>query len=138
MAPVLLPRLAICLSFLMLGHFAANATELRGHGGPVRAIAVTPGGATAITGSFDASAILWSLETGAARSVLRFHASQVNAVAALPGARFATAGEDGKVAIWGLAGGSPQKVLTGHAGPVASLALSPDSDGWPRRPGTGR
>jgi cytochrome c len=60
--------------------------------------------------------------------VLRFHASQVNAVAALPGGRFATAGEDGKVAIWGLAGGSPLKVLTGHAGPVASLTVSPDSE----------
>jgi cytochrome c len=119
-------RCCACLGALIVGLVAANASELRGHGGPVRAIAVTPDGATAITGSFDTSAILWSLETGAARSVLRFHAGQVNAVAVLPMERFATAGEDSRIAIWEAAGGAPLEVLAGHSGPVASLAVSPD------------
>ena len=36
--------------------------QLRGHGGPVRAVAVSADGATALSGSFDTSAIRWSLD----------------------------------------------------------------------------
>eukprot|EP01036_Dinobryon_divergens_P040926 gene40925-54190_t len=68
----------------------ASGQELRGHGGPVRAIAVAPDGASAMTGSFDQSAILWSLSGGTAEAVLRFHEGAVNAVAAVPGLGFAT------------------------------------------------
>jgi len=51
---------------------AAHA-QLRGHGGPVRALAISPDGKTAVSGSFDTSAIRWSLERNAAEQVLRFH-----------------------------------------------------------------
>jgi len=100
--------------------------EMRGHGGPVRALAVSPDGRTAISGSFDTSAILWSLEKGTAEQALRFHDGAVNAVAALPDGRFATAGEEGRIAIWKP--GTPDPVLSfeAHKGPVAALAVSPD------------
>jgi cytochrome c len=110
---------------LLLAGATATAAELRGHGGPVRAIAVTQDGAV-ITGSFDSRAIVWSLETGAAREVLLFHAGQVNAVAALPDGRFATGGADGRVAVWTPGQGVPARVLEGHGAPVAALAVSPD------------
>ena len=110
---------------LLLVAATAVGAELRGHGGPVRAIAVAPGGAV-ITGSFDTRAIVWSLETGTAREVLLFHAGQVNAVAALPEGRFATGGADGRIAIWAPGQGAPVRVLEGHGGPVAALAVSPD------------
>jgi len=42
----------------------AKAHELLGHGGTVRAIAITADGQTVLTGSFDAKAIVWPLETG--------------------------------------------------------------------------
>ena len=59
---------------LLVGFGAATAAaDLRGHGGPVRAVAVTADGKTAITGSFDTRAIVWSLGSGAAREVLLFH-----------------------------------------------------------------
>jgi cytochrome c len=74
--------------------------QMRGHGGPVRAVAVAPDGATAISGSFDTSAIRWSLARNAAEQVLRFHESAVNAVAFLKDGRTVTGGEDGKIAIW--------------------------------------
>src|SRR5918998_647208 len=95
-------QLRVCLPALLALLLAAPApaAELRGHGGPVRAIAVTADGSGAITGSFDTSAILWSLPGGTARQVLRFHFGQVIAVAALPDGRFATAGEDAKIALW--------------------------------------
>ncbi|WP_204274441.1 hypothetical protein, partial [Stenotrophomonas maltophilia] len=52
----------IVLSWVAAG--PATAQEMRGHGGPVRALAVTTDGQIAISGSFDSSAILWSVETG--------------------------------------------------------------------------
>ena len=78
----------------------AAAAELRGHGGPVRALAVSPDGRLALSGSFDQSAILWAVDEGAALAVWRFHDGAVNAVASLPDGRFATAGEDGRIALW--------------------------------------
>jgi cytochrome c len=120
-----LPIRLLTTALLLFGASAQGA-ELRGHGGPVRAIAVSPDGKTAITGSFDTRAIVWSLETGEAREVLLFHNGQVNAVAALPDGRFASADADGRIAIWGPGQGAPARILEGHAGPVAALALSPD------------
>jgi cytochrome c len=75
---------------------------------------------------FESSAILWSLHSGAAEQVLRFHDSAVNAVAILPDGRLVTGGEDGKVAIWQRGAAQPEQVFTGHTGPVIALAVSPD------------
>jgi cytochrome c len=115
----------MAVTSLLIGA-AAHGAELRGHGGPVRAIAVTADGQTAITGSFDTKAIVWSLETGEAREVLLFHDGQVNAVAVLPDGRFASAGADGRIAIWQGGQSTPVSLLQGHTGPVAALAVSPD------------
>jgi cytochrome c len=100
--------------------------QLRGHGGPVRALAISSDGKSAISGSFDTSAIRWSLAKNAAIEVLRFHDGAVNAVALLPQDRAATAGEDTRIAIWKAGDGKPQAVLQGHKAPVAALAVSPD------------
>ena len=100
--------------------------ELRGHGGPVRAIAVSPDGRSAMTGSFDQSAILWSLSAGTAEAVLRFHQGAVNAVIAVPGLGFATGAEDGRIALWRGEAAEPVQIVEGHNGPVAALATTPD------------
>ncbi|MGN7123118.1 c-type cytochrome [Methylorubrum thiocyanatum] len=102
------------------------AAQMRGHGGPVRALAITADGRLAVSGGFDQAAIVWGLDTGAALSVLRFHDGAVNAVAALPDGRFASASEDGRIALWRLGQTEPERVLEGHAGPVAGLAVAPD------------
>ena len=102
------------------------SAQLRGHGGPVRAVAVAPDGSAAISGSFDSSAIRWSLTRNAAEQVLRFHESAVNAVAALRDGRIVTAGEDGRIAIWNPGEPKPTTVLEGHTAPIAALAVSPD------------
>jgi cytochrome c len=104
---------------------AAHA-QLRGHGGPVRALAISTDGASAISGSFDTSAIRWSLQRNAAEQVLRFHDGAVNAVAFLPDGRIATSGEDAKIAIWSPGEQKPSAVLEGHTAPVVALAASPD------------
>jgi len=102
------------------------SAQLRGHGGPVRAVAVAPDGSAAISGSFDSSAIRWSLTRNAAEQVLRFHESAVNAVAAMRDGRIVTAGEDGRIAIWNPGEPKPTTVLEGHTAPIAALAVSPD------------
>jgi cytochrome c len=100
--------------------------QLRGHGGPVRALAIAPDGKSAISGSFDSSAIRWDLERHTAQQVLRFHESAVNAVAFAPDGRIVTGGEDGRVALWQPGATAPAIVLEGHTAPIVALAVSPD------------
>jgi cytochrome c len=124
----LFARFAACLisaAFAALPAQPAHA-QLRGHGGPVRALAISPDGKSAISGSFDTSAIRWSLERNAAEQVLRFHDGAVNAVALLADGRIATSGEDARIAIWKPGEQKPQTVLEGHTAPVVALAVSPD------------
>jgi cytochrome c len=116
---------AILVIGFMLACGPAHA-QLRGHGGPVRALAISADGKSAVSGSFDTSAIRWSLSRDAAEQVLRFHDGAVNAVAILQDGRIATAGADGRIAIWQPGQQKPQKVLEGHTAPVVALAVSPD------------
>ena len=120
-----LPSFAALLIALPIGTSSAFA-QLRGHGGPVRALAISADGQSAISGSFDSTAIRWSLTRNAAEQVLRFHADAVNAVALLKDGRAATAGADGRIAIWTFGKAEPDAVLEGHTAPIVALAASPD------------
>jgi cytochrome c len=92
----------------------------------VRALAITSDGAQVISGSFDTSAIRWSLSRNVAQQVMRFHDGPVNAVAVLPDGRFVTAGGDAHIALWTPRRQSPDHVFDGHTAPVVALAVSPD------------
>ena len=124
---VLCKRPLIIVSLTLMLTTAAHA-QLRGHGGPVRTVAIGSDGQTAISGSFDTSAIRWSLSRNAAEQVLRFHDSAVNAVVIVDAERQATGGEDGKIAIWRNGNPVPERVLDGHTAPIVSLAISPDGN----------
>jgi cytochrome c len=115
----------LCAAIFFLNTDPAKA-QLRGHGGPVRALAISADGKTALSGSFDTAAILWSLSRDTAEQVLRFHEGAVNAVALLPGGRLLTAGEDARIAIWQPGAQQPARIFEGHQGPVVSIAVSPD------------
>ncbi len=119
-AVLLIAAAALCAALAEAG------AQLRGHGGPVRALAVSPDGLTAVTGSFDTSAIRWSLQRNAAEQVMRFHESAVNAVAILKDGRIVTGGEDGRVALWAAGADKPERVFAGHTATVAAVAASPD------------
>ena len=111
---------------VLAGALASAQAQLRGHGGPVRTLAVSPDGRTAVSGSFDETAIRWSLARDAAEQVMRFHDGSVNAVAFLGDGRIATAGEDRRVALWVPGDDRPALVFSGHEAPVVALAASPN------------
>jgi cytochrome c len=122
------PAFLTCAALLVILPFGLTTAlaQLRGHGGPVRALAISSDGQAAISGSFDSTAIRWSLARNAAEQVLRFHADAVNAVALLRDGRGVTAGADGRIAIWTPGNTQPDAVLEGHTAPIAALAVSPD------------
>jgi cytochrome c len=124
-----LARISVLTSVLLFGtsvDASPAGAQLIGHGGPVRALAVSEDGATAFSGSFDASAIRWSLDRGIAEQVMRLHDNAVNAIAILRDGRAVTGGADARIAIWTHGSTGPDTILEGHTGPIAALAVSPD------------
>ena len=111
---------------LLLSAIPTHA-QLCGHGGPVRALAISPDGTQAVSGSFDTSAIRWSLSQNTAEQVMRLHDGAVNAVAYLRDGRIVTAGADARIGIWTPGQQQPDKILKGHSAPIAGVAVSPDN-----------
>lgn len=113
--------------FLLLVFRVAMAhARLRGHGGLVRALAISPQGKAAISGSFNISAIRRSLQTNAPEQVLRFHDGAVNAIAIASDGRSASAGADARMAVWRPGEQQTQIVFERHTAPVVALAFLPD------------
>src|ERR1700730_18211505 len=76
-------RLSLIYLLLLAGTVSVRSpafAQLSGHGGAVRALAVSAAGTMALSGSFDSSAIRWSLRREVAEQVLRLNESAVNAV----------------------------------------------------------
>lgn len=119
--------------------FAASSVhaDMVGHGGPIRSLGISPDGRSLLSGSFDAAAIRWSLQTETAEQVLRYHADGVNAAVFLKDGRMVTAGADARIAVWTAGRPEPDRVMEGHLAPIAALAVSPDgtllaSGSWDR------
>ena len=123
--PNLSTSLCIVAALLTIHSTSAHA-QLTGHGGAVRAIAISSDGNCVLSGSFDTAAIRWSLKTESAEQVLRFHSDAVNAVAFLKDRRMVTAGADARIAIWTQGRQQPDQVFEGHRGPIVSIAVSPE------------
>jgi WD40 repeat protein/tRNA A-37 threonylcarbamoyl transferase component Bud32 len=104
------------------------AWTVRGHGpGPVREIAVRPGGRHLATASWDRTVRIWNAENGEAVHTLTGHSEPVNAVAYSPDGRWlASASNDQTVRIWEADTGREMRSLRRHPGAVCSVAFSPD------------
>jgi len=108
---------------------AQDFTTLKGHGGPVTAIAVSPSGQV-LTASFDNSLGLWQ---GRVPRWLEGHDAAVTAAIFTRDGVPVSGSDDFTVRIWGEA----PRILGSHRGKVTALAASPDgryvaSAGWDR------
>ena len=100
--------------------------QLRGHGGPVRALTISADGKTLLSGSFDGSAIRWSLErdeAAAGAAVSRRCGQRHGAVQGRP-----RSDRRRRRPHCNLESGKPQpdRVFEGHTAPVAAIAISAD------------
>ncbi|MHA6262386.1 c-type cytochrome [Arenibacterium sp. CAU 1754] len=98
---------------------AADFFTLKGHGGPIMDIAVSPTGQIA-TASFDNAIGVW---TGTTPQWLDGHEAAVNAVAFWGDRFLLSASDDFTVRFWPRAGSANRELGT-HAGKVTALATS--------------
>lgn len=96
---------------------------LKGHGGPIMDIAVSPTGQIA-TASFDNAVGLW---TGNAPHWFEGHRAAVNTVLFASPATLASAGDDFQIRTWDIAGDRGQ-TIGAHKGKIVDLAAAPRGD----------
>ena len=110
---------------LFLAATGIARADFIGHGGMVRALAISADGTKILTGSFDYSARLWDFVEQKELGMLDEHTGPVNAVAFVgDGKRGLTAGNDGTVILWDLDAIKPLRRLNGHQNRVMALAVA--------------
>jgi WD40 repeat protein/serine/threonine protein kinase len=104
------------------------AWTVHGHGpGPVRQLAVRPGGRQLATAGWDRTVRIWDIDNGQEVRTLAGHEEPVNAVAYSPDGRWiASAANDQTVRVWDADTGRELHTLQRHSGAVYSVAFSPD------------
>ena len=117
--------------------------KLEGHGGPIRSIAVSDDGKTALTASFDYGIIIWDLSPHGAkiRHRLSGHDAAVNDAVFVSGSNeIVSVSDDGSFAIWSTKTGelltkiddTPVKVLDAATSPDGKMAAIARWDGTAR------
>jgi len=107
--------------------------RLDGHASSVKAVAYSPDGTRAATGSADRTIRIWDPGTGESLQVLQAP-ERVNVVVFSPdGARLLAGYHDGTAAIWDVRTGKVALRIAGHEGPVLCAAFDPEG----RRVATG-
>jgi WD40 repeat protein len=93
----------------------------------VAAVAITPDGRRALSGSRDRTVRLWDTENGQELLTLTGHVDSVMSVAiTADGNRGVSGSWDRTVRVWDLDGGVEPLTLFGHEGPVLEVAVSAD------------
>jgi NACHT domain- and WD repeat-containing protein len=123
------------------GDFALEVLELEtgleqatlvGHTGHVNAVAITPDGRWAVSGSDDGTLKVWSLENGTCLRTLKGHTNGVGAIALTPDGQRAVSGtigplqsKDYALRVWDLQSGACLHTLAGHTDYVSDVTITP-------------
>lgn len=100
---------------------------LRGHTGPILAVAYSPDGRRIVTGSADKTARVWDAETGQESFPLEGHTASVRSVGfSKDGQWIVTGSWDRTVRVWEAATGRPLRSIVANEKEVFSVAFSPD------------
>ncbi|MCR9151576.1 MAG: c-type cytochrome [Rhodobacteraceae bacterium] len=99
---------------------AQDFTTLKGHGGPIMALAVAPDGRV-VSASFDNSVGLWQ---GRTPTWLEGHDAAVTALALGSDGTLVSGGDDFAIRLWG----AEPRELGRHLGKVTALAVAPGGD----------
>jgi WD40 repeat protein len=94
-----------------------NPHTLQGHSDRLSAVAGTPDGRYAVSGSRDNTLRLWDLATGETKRTLQAHTDWVTAIAAVPDGRHLVSGSrDNTLRVWDLATGETKgtRLNIGH------------------------
>ncbi|MCH8830288.1 MAG: WD40 repeat domain-containing protein, partial [Planctomycetes bacterium] len=101
--------------------------RLQGHQAPVYAVAFTPSGRLAATGSFDQTVRIWDARNGKLLRTFQGHTSQILSLAVSPDGRSMVSGaQDNTIRLWDLPSKLPLATWSGHSSAVNALAVSRD------------
>ncbi|NIA12173.1 MAG: TIR domain-containing protein, partial [Nitrospiraceae bacterium] len=100
---------------------------LEGHTSWVSAVAVTPDGKHAISGSLDSTLRVWDLDSGEEMQRLVGHTNGVNAVAVTPDGKHVISGSwDNTLRVWDIKSGEEIQRLVGHNESVEAVVVTLD------------
>ncbi|MGB0683677.1 MAG: c-type cytochrome [Magnetovibrionaceae bacterium] len=112
---------------LILASFSTVQADFVGHGGMVRAVALSPDGQSLLTASFDYTMKRWNFQTQEETAEFDVHEGPVNDVAFSPdGKQALSVSDDGTAILWDMATNAQLFRMTGHAHKVMSAAFSSD------------
>ena len=99
----------------------------RGHTAEVSAVAISPDGQFAVSGSWDRSLRIWSLSTGKCQGRFEGHSDAVTAVALSSNGRLLlSASRDRTLRLWSLARQKCLRVFRGHERFISDVTLTSD------------
>jgi WD40 repeat protein len=102
---------------------------LREHQSAVTALAFSPDGTKALSGSDDKTVILWDVVTGEQLHVFEHSGDDINGVAFSPDGKIAAAASsDDTVILWDVESGEVLRRLEQHEDRVLALAFSPNGE----------
>jgi WD40 repeat protein len=95
-----------------------------GHNGPVLSLACVDPGFAFLSGSQDATARLWSIESGSCLRVFAGHSGPVTTVAAVDPVTILTGSKDTTIKVWDTFSAVCIRTYTGHTSGVTSVSTA--------------